>query len=702
MNKKSKNLMTALNYAKAHSLSVVLMHSSADEVCSCYKGADCDTPGKHPDTLNGVKDATKSSKTIKQWWADKSDANIGIATGNASGIIVLDIDPRNGGNETLKRLKSELGELPATVTSNTGGGGKHLVFCYPNFPVRKDSAGKLLGAGVDILSDGAIMVAPPSRHASGNSYRWAEGQSFDDVKPAPLPDKWLAKLRVANIPDSSPASQVEITEGSRNNNLTSLAGILRRNGLSADAILAALQIENTVRCKPPLDEAEVKKVADSIAAYPSHSGKSDDAELLMQLVLARHFNEGKHLIFGSDGQFWHYSGRMWERVDVAWIEGRIFDTIENSPPIKQQTSSLIGQVRKLLSSKLATRDDLLGFAAEPLPVLNCLNGEVWISPKGKLDLRPHSPASHLRHCLNVNYDAMAKCPIYDRTVLQIFAKSKNPKRLRRFWNELVGYLIQPKRNLPMILILLGRGANGKTLLTTIMSELMGKHQVHAHRVEELEKNRFAMGSLFGKLLFLDDDVRAGARLPDGILKTISEAKEVTGENKYGPQFNFVVRAVPMLLCNNVPSLADVSHGMLRRIAVIPFEREFSDTEKDSTILERIRDAELSGVLNRSLNGYIRVLRRGRFKLPSDITEATTSWVAQANPVPAFIAERCKKRLDKYCWVKDLYAAYKDWATESGYSITQNQQSFRRNLEHLGYKSARGNAGQKIEGLMLRK
>jgi phage/plasmid-associated DNA primase len=63
-------------------------------------------------------------------------------------------------------------------------------------------------------------------------------------------------------------------------------------------------------------------------------------------------------------------------------------------------------------------------------------------------------------------------------------------------------------------------------------------------VDDLEKNRFAMGSLFGKLLFIDDDVRAGARLPEGILKTISEAKEVTGELKYKQPFNFVVRTVP--------------------------------------------------------------------------------------------------------------------------------------------------------------
>jgi putative DNA primase/helicase len=74
--------------------------------------------------------------------------------------------------------------------------------------------------------------------------------------------------------------------------------------------------------------------------------------------------------------------------------------------------------------------------------------------------------------------------------------------------------------------------------------------------------------------------RAGARLPDGVLKTISEAKQVTGELKYQPSFNFVVRTVPVLLCNNVPSLADLSHGMLRRLMVIPFDRTFAEVDKD--------------------------------------------------------------------------------------------------------------------------
>ena len=116
----------ALQYA-ARGLRVVRMHPVQDGRCACAKGEACDRPGKHPSTPHGVKDATTDPEQIKSWWAASPDANIGIATGSESGILVLDIDPRNGGAESLKRLEKELGPLPNTVTTITGGGGQHLI-----------------------------------------------------------------------------------------------------------------------------------------------------------------------------------------------------------------------------------------------------------------------------------------------------------------------------------------------------------------------------------------------------------------------------------------------------------------------------------------------------------------------------------------------------------------------------------------------
>ena len=329
--------------------------------------------------------------------------------------------------------------------------------------------------------------------------------------------------------------------------------------------------------------------------------------------------------------------------------GKVLETIQGNPVKNQKTASLLSQVLTLLKAKLAVKDDLLGFVANPPPVINCANGELWINPDGTVELRPHRPESHLRHCLDVAYDPDARCPEYDRAVREIFSRSDDPEALVRHWNELMGYMIQPSRNIPLIVILLGGGDNGKTVLIRTVIRLLGHQLVHAQRVDDLDKHRFAIGSLFGKYLFVDDDVRAGARLPDGMLKTISEAKEVTGELKYQPSFNFVVRTVPVLLCNNIPSLADLSHGMLRRLMVIPFDRRFTDEDRDPDLFERIWAQELPGVLNRALRGYRRLLERGsKFKRPAPIGLATKAWLQQANPLPAFIEAHCIRNAEGRC------------------------------------------------------
>ena len=691
-------------------LNIVPAHTIEDGHCSCEAASDCPRPGKHPITRHGVKDATSDHEQIDKWWTEHPDANIGIAAGQGSGILVLDIDPRNGGTDTLQRLEKELGPLPETVTHNTGGGGEHRIFEYPNFTVRKDTAGKLLGPGIDVLSDGCIALAPPSRHASGNRYRRKEGKSFRDLEPAPLPEPWLDRLRggTAAQPDadSAPASPAGfVFEGQRNSYLTSLAGTLQRSGASREAIAAALMAENAAKCNPPLDNSEVEAIVASISRYASGaalSERGDAAEILLQVLLGRQFAGGKLLTFGTDGQFWHYSGKFWQPVPDQWINGCILETLQTSPvQTAANSASLLRQVRTLLEAKLAIKEDVFAFAAEPPPVINCKNGELWMAPDGKIELRSHKPESYLRHCLDVTYDPEAKSPEYDRALDGIFSAATYPEGLRRHWNELFGYIIQPRRNFPLIGILLGSGDNGKTVLAKTVIRLLGKNLVQSQRVDELDNSRFGMGGLFGKYLFLDDDVRAGVRLPDGTLKTISEAKEVTGEHKYGPTFNFTVRTVPLLLCNNIPSLADVSHGMLRRLMVIPFDRRFTDKDKDLDLFERIWANELSGVLNRALSGYGRLLERRRFKLPRAVTIATEHWLQQANPLPAFLKERCVRRLDACSWMQKLYPAYRAWAEQAGYTLIQNQLTFRRNLEHLGFTVTHGNRGQRIQGLALR-
>jgi putative DNA primase/helicase len=691
----------ALKYAK-RGLRVVPMHTVKDGRCTCPKGKACKRPGKHPMTKHGVNDATTDRDQIKAW----SNANIGIAPGRKSGILVLDIDPRNGGTKTFKRLERELGQMPDTVTALTGGGGRHLVFQHPPFDVRKDNTGKMFGPGIDVLSDGCIIIAPPSRHASGKRYQWAQGKSLHDLPPTALPQAWQDRLR-RNTPqanaDTEPAAEADgfVPEGQRNNYLTSFAGKLKHSGASREALRAAVKAENSAKCRPPLEEAEVEKIIGSVSRYREVPEGADAAEHLMRLALERYFAGGKHLMLSTDNRFWLYDKRLWRVVPDQWVARKILRIIQSNPVKKQKSASLLDQVLKLLRAKLAVKEDVLSFVEDPSPVINCANGELWIGPDGTVELRPHRHQSHLRHCLDVVYDPEAECPEYDKALLEIFAKAENPKAMVRHWNELVGYIIQPKRNIALIVILYGRGDNGKTRLIRTVTRLLGTQLVHAQRVEGLDKSRFAMGSLFGKYLFIDDDVQAGARLPDGVLKTISEDKEVTGELKYKSSFNFVVRTVPFLLCNNIPSLADLSYGMLKRLMVIPFNRTFTEEEKDPDLFERIWAEELPGVLNQALAGYQRLLQRGtKFKHPKDVQQATTRWLQQANPLPAFIDAHCHKKAETPCLIQDFYRTYSAWTQDMGYTLTQTQQTVTRNLEHLGFATKKTNQGIAILGLEL--
>jgi hypothetical protein len=86
-----------------------------------------------------------------------------------SGIVVLDIDPRHGGDETMAHVEAENGRLPPGRTIRTGSGGTHLYFRHPGIQVHND-AGRVLGPGVDIRGDNGYVIAPPSRHAAGGQY----------------------------------------------------------------------------------------------------------------------------------------------------------------------------------------------------------------------------------------------------------------------------------------------------------------------------------------------------------------------------------------------------------------------------------------------------------------------------------------------------------------------------------------------------
>ncbi len=267
----------ALAYAKL-GLAVLPLNYITNGDCSCG-GGSCASPGKHPLIGGGVHSASIDPRQIREWWQRWPNANIGIACGEISGIIVIDVDGE-AGEESLQKLIGALGQLPQSCTQVSGGGGRHLLFRHPG-GVIKNKVG--LRPHLDIRGDGGYIVAAPSNHISGNCYRWAEGMSPQQLALADLPAAWLELVQKeenwggggfgcyregAARQVLPPFLPVVFAEGGRNDGLFRLGASLRARGLSDAALAAALQEENNCRCQPPLQEREVAVIAASVCRYP--------------------------------------------------------------------------------------------------------------------------------------------------------------------------------------------------------------------------------------------------------------------------------------------------------------------------------------------------------------------------------------------------------------------------------------------------
>lgn len=240
---------------------VLPLHSISNGLCSCGN-QHCSHPGKHPRIKDWVNAATTDEEQIKKWWGVWPEANIGILTGEQSGIVVLDID----GSEGLAIVKKL--NLPETIRVKSGkDDGWHYYFKAPVIPIK--SRIKALPE-IDVKGAGGYIVAPPSLHVSGNRYT---SESMTKLEPAPLPASVIEmlQLRGGTTNDASGSVGKTISSSQRNVTLTSWAGKMRRIGLNDKEIYAALLEKNRL-CDPPLEHQEVETIARSIVKKPSGVG----------------------------------------------------------------------------------------------------------------------------------------------------------------------------------------------------------------------------------------------------------------------------------------------------------------------------------------------------------------------------------------------------------------------------------------------
>jgi putative DNA primase/helicase len=212
---------------------------------------------------------------LRAQWRDNPLLNAGVALGPVSGLVAADTDGPDG-EHSLAKVSG--GDLPPTLEFVSGreNGGRRLLYAIPPGVVLRSThpKGEEIAGGLSLLGCGSQTVMPPSRHRSGRLYQWVPGHGPGEILAAPAP-AWLAKLMAA---DGSHWQQragkgersgegEPIHETTRNTTLTSLAGTMRRRGMTFEEIRAALLVVNQNRCAPPLQEGEVEGIAASVARY---------------------------------------------------------------------------------------------------------------------------------------------------------------------------------------------------------------------------------------------------------------------------------------------------------------------------------------------------------------------------------------------------------------------------------------------------
>lgn len=250
----------------------------ADGACECGRERHGSDVGKHPRLKDWPLQATADRATIRAWWRRWPRANVGIATGQTSGFVVLDVDVHHGALDILEALQAAQEPLPDGPLSLTGSGGFHRLFRAPAHPTPNPVGEAGLGAGLDVRGDGGQIVAPPSWHYSGRRYLWETSAHPLDVPLPPWP-AWLDALvhRGARPSEAPVAAAGEdpawlqiavkgpVGEGQRHATAVSLIGHLLRRRVDPRIAVQLLLAWNSALCDPPLPSDEILRIADGIA-----------------------------------------------------------------------------------------------------------------------------------------------------------------------------------------------------------------------------------------------------------------------------------------------------------------------------------------------------------------------------------------------------------------------------------------------------
>lgn len=447
--------------------------------------------------------------------------------------------------------------------------------------------------------------------------------------------------------------------------------------------LEQIKAQKIIRKAVNLSVSDFNKIVNSV----KDDVYCDISRKLAEATINDRFNLGRGLVM-NNGQFWMYNGKYWQPIRTEYVGKTVIeelDSMRSAITIEIRENTLVNDTVSLMGKLTSSCEDKLRLTAKPYPVINCDNGELWIDESGNTELKKHNPHSYLLQVLNVRYDPEAKCPQFDKAIHKTFSNFDDCEDIIRHLYEMIGYIIHPDKHPAHWFLLKGPGNDGKSTIMKIISALLGD----AVLPESIERfsgtDSHATTELVGKLLVYDDDLRKNYLLPDGLLKKLSENGELTANPKGYATYRFQKACTVVMCCNGNPKTQDLSNGFRRRAMVIPFKQGFSNDEVIPYLAEKIIGSELSGILNKALEGLRRLRARGKFEEPVSCLEAKNDWLCSANSLHDFFTKYViftNDNNDKLS-LSELYDGYTSYAVSQNIKNVYTKQTFRQNFEDLG-------------------
>lgn len=681
------NLNAALDYAR-HGFRVFPLHTVNDDgTCSCGD-LNCANAGKHPRTQTGFKQATMDDFEIRRFWTRWPDANIGIAT--SDGLGVIDVDPRAGGDESVARLERDHDRLPNAYEVATGGGGRHLYVRVP-----EGTRSRTLAQGVDFKAEGGYVVAPPSRHASGNEYVLV---SAGEIPPAP---EWLLTLVHVRRNGSAPLRK-ELREGERNAALASIAGSLRNKGLEREEIEAALSTINETRCEPPLAHEEVARIAESIARYevPDRSFPYTDYGNAERLVDA-HGDDLLHVA----GVGWHtWDGKRFQRDDDGAVERLMKQRVRAmyaEAAQMQDPDDRERHVKHALRSEAAARlHASIDLAKSERPViarpsdldahpflLNVANGTLDLRTA---ELREHRRGDRLTKITACVYVEGAESDLWRAFLARIFGDDED---LISFARRAVGYSLTASTSEEVLFFAHGPAATGKSTFIEAIKACLGDYAATADFETFLKKHGDAsvrpdIARLAGRRFVSSIEVEEGKRLAEGLVKQVTGGDTVTARFLYREAFEFAPQFKLWLGANARPHVRADDAAMWRRILQLPFVEVIPTDERDPSLKRRLKHdpTAQTAILTWAVDGCVEWQETG-LNVPARVREYTEEYRQENDPFGQWFDDCCILDAHAFTTSADLRQSYEAWAHEVGATV-HKQKALAQALKERGCESGK--------------